>query len=367
MGLLVTGLPRSGTSWVGKMLEAGGDVVYVNEPLNPQHPPGRSPGVLNADVTHRFQYICADNEEPWRRAFSDTLALRYHAVAELRRNHRAYDLARFAKYWSAFTIGRARGRKAMLDDPYAVLSAAWFATRMNVATLVLVRDPVALVGSWRKLGWTVDFRELLGQPLLMRDLLSSYERRMTDLLESDDHVARVALLWRMTYEVIACLLPSVPGVRLRRYEDLAGSPQAEFRSAYSALGLAWTAQAERAVRAATGDDHREGDGEAPGHERADDGEAPGPGPADDGRDGDSANGARPRPATGVADREPADDGGGGGFAWSLRGGLSRTAFRPMDSKALLAAQADRLTAAERARVREITGDVAERIGYGGDG
>ena len=55
--LLVTGLPRSGTSWTGKMLEASGQVVYVNEPLNPRRPPGRSPGVLNASVTHRFQKI----------------------------------------------------------------------------------------------------------------------------------------------------------------------------------------------------------------------------------------------------------------------------------------------------------------------
>ena len=37
--ILVTGLPRSGTSWVGKMLAASGELVYVNEPLNPQHPP----------------------------------------------------------------------------------------------------------------------------------------------------------------------------------------------------------------------------------------------------------------------------------------------------------------------------------------
>jgi hypothetical protein len=36
---------------VGKMLEASGALVYVNEPLNPQHPPGRSPGVLRADVS----------------------------------------------------------------------------------------------------------------------------------------------------------------------------------------------------------------------------------------------------------------------------------------------------------------------------
>ena len=90
--LLVTGLPRTGTSWTGKMLEASGEVVYINEPMNPGHPPGHSPGVLNASVTHQFQYIAAGNDEGWRRAFSDTLALRYRFGAQLRRNRGAYDL-----------------------------------------------------------------------------------------------------------------------------------------------------------------------------------------------------------------------------------------------------------------------------------
>lgn len=354
MGLLVTGLPRSGTSWVGKMLEAGGDVVYVNEPLNPQHPPGRSPGVLRADVTHRFQYICADNEEPWRRAFTDTLALRYHAAAELRRNHRPYDLARFAKYWSAFTLGRMRGRAALLDDPYAILSAAWFATRMRVPTLILVRDPVALVGSWRNLAWTVDFRELLGQPLLMRDLLGAYEGEMKDLLDSDDHVARIALLWRMTYETVARLRGSgTDGVHIRRYEDLAADPIDGFREVYATLGLTWNARAERAVRTATGAGTKGGAGDRTGAGGED--SADGRPGAHGGTDTGVRTDADSRSGTG-AER-------GGGFAWSLRGGLSRTAYRPMDSKAALAAQATRVSADERARVREITGDVARQFGY----
>src|SRR5690606_37762519 len=116
--VLVTGLPRSGTSWVGKMLAAGGGLVYVNEPLNPQRPPGRSPGVLDATVTHRFQYICRDNEHEWLRAFTDTVALRYRFRAELRRNRAPSDLARMIKYGSAFTVGRLTGRRALLDDPF---------------------------------------------------------------------------------------------------------------------------------------------------------------------------------------------------------------------------------------------------------
>ena len=87
-------MPRTATSWVGKMLEASGALVYVNEPMNPQHPPGRSPEVLRAEVAHAFQYISEDDERDWLPAFRDTVRLRFHPLAELRRNHRPYDLAR---------------------------------------------------------------------------------------------------------------------------------------------------------------------------------------------------------------------------------------------------------------------------------
>jgi hypothetical protein len=305
-GILITGLPRSGTSWVGKMLQASQEVVYVNEPLNPQRPPGRSPGVLNAEVSHRFQYICADNDERWARAYADTLRLRYRFAAELQHNHRAGDLARLAKYGTSFTAGRLRGRRALLDDPFAVLSAAWFAERLGCQVVVLVRSPVAFVGSWRRLGWKIDFSDLLDQPLLVRDLPGDYLAEMRRLADSDDQVAKIALLWRVTYGTVSELADRVPGLQVRRYEDLATEPAAGFRELYDLCSLTWTPQVATQVQAAT---------------------------------------------TGAGDAQRR-------FAWSVRGGLSKTAFRPMNSAAALHSYRDRLSETDIDRVRELTADVA---------
>src|ERR671932_1346798 len=92
--ILVTGMPRSGTSWVGKMLEASGRVVYINEPLNPSHPPGGSPGVFGAEVRKRFLYVTDDNAEEFEEPFRQMLGLRYDVLAELRRNRSPGDLLR---------------------------------------------------------------------------------------------------------------------------------------------------------------------------------------------------------------------------------------------------------------------------------
>jgi hypothetical protein len=294
--VLVTGLPRSGTSWVGKMLTASGHLVYVNEPLNPQRPPGRSPGVLAASVTHRFQYICADDETPWLEAFSGTVALRYRWLAEIRRNRRPGDLARMAKYGTAFGVGSLRGRRALLDDPFALLSAGWFAERLGCQVIVLVRDPVSFVASWQRLGWSVSVDELLGQPLLVRDHPCVERLRP---IASQDPLAKAAALWNVARQVTDSVAARTPGIRVVSFERLASAPLDGFRDLYKWCGLPWTARAARRI------------------------------------------------ATACTARQSRT----GGFAWT---GLSKTAFRPMDSREALDAYRQRLTPDEIARVETLT-------------
>ncbi|WP_214325917.1 sulfotransferase [Nonomuraea sediminis] len=291
--ILVTGLPRSGTSWTGKMLAASGELVYVNEPLNPQHPPGRCPGVLRAGVSHRFQYICDANSGAWLPAFRDTVALRYRFLAELRANRSPYDLARLARYGGAFVLGRLAGRRALLDDPFAVLSAGWFATRLGCRVIALERDPVAFVASWQRLGWTVYFHELLEQPLLVRDHPEVLSLRA--LVGSQDRIAKAAALWRVTHTILA----RTPGIRLVSYDALAADPLPGFRDLYAYCGLTWTPRAEeRITHACTG--------------------------------------------TTTSRR---------GFTWT---GLSRTAFHPMNSRAALSTATAGLTPTEITRIQTLT-------------
>lgn len=307
--VLVTGLPRSGTSWVGKMLEASGQLVYVNEPMNPAHPPGRSPGVLDADVAHYFHYICADNEEPWRRAFTDTLRLRYRPLRELGRNHRPYDLARAAKYGMSFSHGRLAGRRALLDDPYALFATPWLVDRMGVRAVVLVRDPAALVGSWRRLGWRMDTAELLNQPLLMRDHLEPFRDALDRAKGGEGSVAAISTLWNATTSAVLSFAEHRPSIAVRRYEDLSQRPGERFAELYRWLGLPWTDRARSIVAGAV-------------------------------------SGGDPAPA---------------GFRWSLRGGLSRTAFRPMDAGRSLLSYRDRLTEQQIDTVRRVTASVAGEL------
>jgi hypothetical protein len=310
-GVLVTGIPRAGTSWVGRMIDASGQFIYINEPMSPHHPPGGSPGVLRAPVPHRFQYISAANEHTYLEPFRDTLALRYSYRAELAVNRSSGDLLRLAQRSAAMRYGRLRRRSALIDDPFAVLSSEWFARRLGCRVVIVVRHPAAWISSRLKLGWRTDFGALLAQPLLMEDWLGRYRAAMEELRGTDDAIAEGALLWRMVHDVVDRVRARNPELRVVRHEDLSIEPVAGFRAVYEALDLQYTPEIERTVRAGT------------------------------------SGGGRERRV-----------------AWTLtKGGLARTAFRPLDSRANATKYRSALTAEEIDRIWALTGDVAQRF-YG---
>src|ERR1041385_2873612 len=94
--ILLTGMHRSGGSWVAKMIEGGGGVVHVNEPFNRRHPPGLTPGILHVPPPLAYQHVGPHNEADHLDGFRNMCALRYDLIAELRTNHGLYDLAKTA-------------------------------------------------------------------------------------------------------------------------------------------------------------------------------------------------------------------------------------------------------------------------------
>jgi len=213
------------------------------------------------------------------------------------------------KYGTSFTLGRWRGRHAMLDDPFAIFCVPWLVRTFGVRAVVLVRDPVSLVGSYTKMAWKMRFDQILDQPALLRDLIGPAVHDLHVAAKETDPVRAAAMMWRAVYGVVDRNYRALPGVTIRRYEDLASNPVEEFHDLYDYLGLRWRRRAEKTVTAAT---------------------------------------------TGTGSDEAS-------HRWTLRFGLSKTAFRPMDSSAALRSAQDRLTPEQIATVRELTRDLTSRF------
>jgi Sulfotransferase domain len=247
--ILVTGMPRSGTTWVGRMLTAGGAVGYINEPFNVES----SAGTVRLPVDDWYAYVAPENEERVLSPLVDLLNFRYPLGRELMRSRSRTDVHHTIKMW--LTSLRSRGRRPLIKEPHAVFSMGWFAERLRSEVVVTVRHPAAVVSSWKRLGWSFDFDHLLRQPALMRDWLEPFRAEMESARSNEDLVGRVALLWRIIYSVVRQCEQRSADVHVVRQEDLSRDPLGEYGRLYEALGLSFTSDAAAAVRASSSGDN----------------------------------------------------------------------------------------------------------------
>jgi len=240
--ILVTGAHRSGTTWVGKMLAADADTAYISEPLNVLH----RPGVYHAQVTHWYQYICAENESEYLSAFHSLLDFDYHLMDEIRSIRSRKDFLRMGRDFMIFYYALERGQRALLKDPFAVFSVPWFAQKLDCKIVITVRHPAAFASSLQRLGWSFDFKNLLEQPLLMRDHLEAYREEML-AIKADDVIGQAALLWKMIYHSVQTCLSLNPDLQIVRHEDFSRDPLNKYRDLYATLGLGFTPRVQKFI------------------------------------------------------------------------------------------------------------------------
>jgi hypothetical protein len=225
------------------MLSLGRDVTYLGEPLNPYIP---GP-LLSLERKYQYMYICKENENEYLQAFEDLTSFGYPLVGEVRAARSAASVLRVGKRAAVFTAARIRGARALIKDPFAFFSAPWFAERLGCRVVVLVRHPGAVAESMKRLGWSFDFKHLLDQPLLMRDLLAHWENEMRNQIGTEDIVAQSSLLWNIVYATAARFRAEHSTFVFVRHEDLAEAPVAGFAALYNELGLEFDSRVARTI------------------------------------------------------------------------------------------------------------------------
>jgi hypothetical protein len=247
--VLVTGMHRSGTSWLGEILSAGGDLTNIGEPLN----------VLNRQtifprrVTYWYTHITGVNEREYLPYYRDAAMFKIHPLNDIRRMRfgSPRDPYRIAHRWASFVLGRLQGRRLLIKDPFAVFSIDWFVRQLNCGVVVIVRHPVAVVSSLKSLRFSFEFSNLLQQPTLMEGPLKQFQAPI-EAAASDPHdlVGHGSLLWRLIYEPFAVATGSTTPIVVR-HEDLSTDVLRHCASLYQTLGLAFTSQAQEAILASS--------------------------------------------------------------------------------------------------------------------
>jgi len=248
--ILITGVHRSGTTWVGRMLAADTETAYISEPLNVLH----RPGVFRARVRHWYTYICEENEAGFLEAFRELLNFRYDLPQEILALRSWKDFLRMGRDFQTFVYGDLQGQRVLLKDPFAVFSTPWFAGRLKCRVVFVVRHPAGFASSLKRLNWPFDFRDLLSQPLLMHDHLEP-DRIEMEKVSRDDIISQAALLWRMIYRVVYTVCAEHPDFTLVRQEDLSRDPVAGYRQLYESLSLDFTPGVEKTILSSSSSDN----------------------------------------------------------------------------------------------------------------
>lgn len=236
--VLVTGVPRSGTTFVGRVLATSVRCDYVHEPFNPQvglpwvsrlftYAPPDSPE-LDDELSRLMRY-----DVRLRTAFfpQDSVARR---AAKRVIGSRGPVYLRLAKL-NPFT------ETAVMKDPHAALLAPVLARRHGFRVVVVVRHPVAVVASFRARGWPPGraLEELLGDPCAASEVLGSDRGRVERVLESPRvDVEGPAVLWRVLTRFLVDAADADPSrVSLVRHEDLGTRTHETFSTVFSHCGL----------------------------------------------------------------------------------------------------------------------------------
>ena len=243
--ILVTGIHRSGSTWVGTMVGKSKEVCYMLEPFNFHY----GPGICNAPFQYHFPYVTEENEAAYYGSIKQTLDYKYHLWQELISVKSTWQLRRCLRDYFGFKVAKKKGKRQLFKDPIAFFSAEWLAKRFGFQVVVLIRHPAAFAGSIMRLNWLHPFGDFLKQPALVKGPLKTYKSQIEDFARNPrDIIDQSILLWNLFYSRVLQYKNLHPNWIFMRHEDISLDPIPKFKFLFEKLDLEFTGEIEDYIR-----------------------------------------------------------------------------------------------------------------------
>lgn len=220
--VLVTGMPRSGNTWLARLLATGARTALPGrEPMNPR---GR-------------QYALAHTLTGW--ASLDTLTPRQSRA--LRSCYQGVNPMVYSRYGRRQWTGPLPGTRNIIKDPFAMLSMPRIVENTGAAVVLVYRHPGAALASYRRMGWQPDLAEL-------QVVVEQRRRQGRDPMPVVDlpregamsEPQAMGLFWAALYRMALNDARRVPGLLVASHGAIAGGGEPAARQLFSRLGLRWT-------------------------------------------------------------------------------------------------------------------------------
>lgn len=251
--ILITGIHRSGSTWLGKIMGASSELRYIHEPFNfPKNP--------DAPFSLWFKYIsknsAQEDQKTIRRYLNKKLTFNISRLIEKSRKAKYPGQVRDAiKYELKYFTSRP-----LLKDPIAFIASEWIHNTFDADIVVLIRHPAAFVASLKFANWKFDFRNLLNQKLLMENELSEYKNGIIEIIEKEertgnqDIIAQGILLWNCIYSITKKRMDKYEHSEnwlFIKHEDLSFHPMEEIKKIFIKFDLKFTAEVKSEIERTT--------------------------------------------------------------------------------------------------------------------
>jgi len=244
--LLVTGMPRSATTWVGRVISSSPKVHFVNEPFNPNVHDGVTGQRIG--FPDWFTRLDNGNAAQYEGRLDRVYASWWRPTAPRKQTKNRTALRSAMGFSARAAACKLRGGIPLYKDPIALLSADWLAKQYNLSVIVMMRHPLSFVGSMKRRQWAFDFNNFANQPAVVDGVLSDYAdviRQECD--EPSSIVVRSALLWKMLMHAIKGYQAKHTEWRFERAEDMAAEPLERVTQVCDWLGLTLDDEIKKAV------------------------------------------------------------------------------------------------------------------------
>ena len=274
--ILLMGMPRSGTTWLGKIFDSHPDTLYRHEPDRVR----RIEAVpLLAEAAHAESYRTAINEFaaslPYIRVTKVTSTLpifpkRYYSRPQLL----VRRLSILAAKLGARLVGELPVPEVVDNRTLAGLPIVWKSIeslgRLGVLCRILPASPsvlilrhpcgyIASVLRGESMG-RLPTRTLAHEDYGVYEMLLETEQARRHGLTIDQirrmpRVARLAWRWVLFNEKAMDDTEGLAHCTVVRYEDVCRDPQAQARKLFDCAGLRWNDQTETFIRRSTASEH----------------------------------------------------------------------------------------------------------------
>jgi len=253
--IFVTGTPRSGTTFVGRVLSLPINVDYIHEPFNVDG------GMY--EMTQKFLYMRKGmpHETDFHSLVSRLMKYKVKLKRTDTKNKRVIEklLLYFTKSQAYIFLQQARLNvfhdTILIKDPLGCLLVEYLTREFGFVPLILIRHPILYIKSTIRLNWYEKYRAISLEPInaqqeLVEDFLDDEKEFVFKIWNTE--IEYCAALWRCLNKILLKMANTNPETLLIKHEEVCRDPLSVFRRLYQHFGLKMSTRIQRIIAKITG-------------------------------------------------------------------------------------------------------------------